>query len=78
MSEARCRICCGVLFQGITVDSRGHIRLIAEGPEIEWDSDGTKYYITCPQCEAKNIAIRMNRSGALRDLEIVAAVMEDE
>lgn len=78
MREARCRICCGLLFQGISVDAEGHITLETEGPEIEWNSDGTKYYITCPYCTAKNIAVRIGDFGVPRDLEIIAAVMEDE
>jgi len=60
------------------MDASGQIILTTEGPEIEWNSDGTKYYIGCPHCEAKNIAVRMNDSDTALELDIVAAVMEDE
>jgi hypothetical protein len=60
------------------MDATGQLVFTTEGPEIEWNSDGTKYYIGCPHCEAKNIAVRVSNSGDPRELDIVAAVMEDE
>jgi len=78
MQEGRCRICCGVLFQAVSMDATGYIRLMTEGTEIEWETYGTNYYIRCPHCAAKNIAIRINDPGASQVLDIVAAVMDDE
>ena len=59
------------------MDATGNIRLVTEGTEVEWESYGTDYYISCPHCAAKNIAIRMYNSRASMELHIVAAVTEE-
>jgi hypothetical protein len=62
----------------VSTDAAGHLRITTEDSEVEWESHGTNYYIWCPHCAAKNIAIRMKNTADLPDLDIVAAVMEDE
>jgi hypothetical protein len=60
------------------MDAIGHVRLLTDGTEVQWESYGTNCYITCPHCAARNIAIRRNNPGALPDLDIVAATIEDD
>jgi hypothetical protein len=54
------------------------MRLMTEETEIEWEIYGTNYHIRCPNCAAKNIAMRLGDPGGPPDLEIVSAVMEEE
>jgi hypothetical protein len=60
------------------MDAAGHLRLMNENSEIEWESHGTNYHIWCPHCAAKNVAIRKKNPEDMPDLDIVGAVMEDE
>jgi hypothetical protein len=60
------------------MDATGKMSLVTDGTEVEWESYGTNYYISCPHCAARNIAIRMDNSQALPELHIVAAVAEDD
>jgi hypothetical protein len=78
MKEAHCRICCGVLFRYLSVDDSGRILLVTDGAEVELEQYGSNDYIKCPHCAAKNIATRSYNSESLPELDIVAAVMEDD
>lgn len=78
MKESQCRICCGVLFQAVSVDAAGNLRLVTDGNEIECETYGTNYYISCPHCAAWNIAIRMYNSPTSLELDILAAVTEED
>ena len=60
------------------MDASGRTRLMTEGIEIPYETYGSSYYIRCPQCEAKNIAIRRNLSRSSPELDIVTAVIDDE
>ena len=78
MKEAQCRVCCGVLFKSVSMDASGRIILVTDGAEVELENYGPNYYINCPHCAAKNIATRMYNTKSLPELDIVAAVMEDD
>jgi hypothetical protein len=60
------------------MDATGNMRLVTDGTEIEWESYGTNFYISCPHCAARNMAIRIYNSQALPELDIVAAVAEND
>lgn len=78
MRPGYCRLCCGVLFLDVTIDPNGQPSFVSEGTEVEWERYGAKYSIRCPQCSAKNTAVKMSNPEGSYGLEIVAALMEDE
>lgn len=78
MRPGHCRLCCGVLFLDVTIDENGQASFLSENNEVEWERFGTKYSIRCPQCSAKNTAVKVNFPGGSQGLEIIAAEMQDE
>jgi hypothetical protein len=60
------------------MDATGNLRLLTEDTEVEWESYGNSYYISCPHCAARNVALRVYDSETSLELHIVAAVTEGE
>ena len=73
MTSTTCRNCEGVLCENEEIE-----RLDSSNMPSWLQYDGTKYFIRCPQCSAKNIVIRSTDPTGMIVLTITRVVMEDD
>jgi DNA-directed RNA polymerase subunit RPC12/RpoP len=76
MEEVRCRICDGLMCE-MNTSENGLVRPFFCCPKrVELESDGSKYFIRCPFCSARNIVEQRTSLSGTRIVEIVRGEMD--
>lgn len=78
MTSTTCRICDASLRNGTSSESDEKQTLESSKQPYKVEYDGSKRFITCPQCSAKNIVILSTDPDGNSVITITRAIMDDD
>jgi len=78
MTSTTCRNCEGILPNAPLSENNAKETLDYTNTPSWLEYDGTKHFIRCPQCSAKNIAIISTDPSGTPVLTITRVIMEDD
>jgi DNA-directed RNA polymerase subunit RPC12/RpoP len=75
MQETRCRACNSAILVAVSPEDRG---LLEVNIHVDLEDDGIHYFVRCPNCSAKNLAIIKTYPSSNPIAEIVRAVIDGQ
>jgi DNA-directed RNA polymerase subunit RPC12/RpoP len=75
MQKTRCRACDSAIVVAVSPSERG---LLVVDSHVDLENDGTSFFVRCPNCSAKNLAIIRRDPSSSPIVEIVRAVIDGQ
>jgi hypothetical protein len=77
LQETVCRACASTFSVDVSLDGGSRAQVLSVETRVCLEPEGTDWYVRCPCCSAKNMAVVRTEKDGSRTIEVVCAVIDD-